>query len=77
MLARQAGIDLPKGLEQPEKAQQTVFNRIKRASRRAMQKNARGSQFSGDLTLLAQQFAKERDTLLARGIVVAAKTLNR
>ena len=41
-----------------------------------MQKNARGSQFSGDLTLLAQQFAKERDTLLARGIVVAAKTLN-
>ncbi len=73
---RQSLQQFSKGLEQPDKAQQTVFNRIKRASRRAMQKNARGSQFSGDLTLLAQQFAKERDTLLARGIVVAAKTLN-
>lgn len=73
---RQSIEEISKGLKSTDKrTKQVVFNRIKRTTRRAMQRNG-GSQFSGQLCLLADRLAKERDTMLARGIVVAAKTLD-
>lgn len=73
---RQSVEEISKGLKNTDKrTKQVVFNRIKRTTRRAMQRNG-GSQFSGQLCLLADRLAKERDTMLARGIVVAAKTLD-